>query len=549
MKSKLKMDNLNIKDLDHLGIVAGIIDEMGLVEIINEEVGTHPQEKLSVGIIVKAMILNCLGCVNAPLYLFSEFFKGKALEHLLGEGIKAEDLNDDKLGRSLDRVFGVGVTNLFTKIVLKATSIFGIEKSASSKHLDSTSISVQGKYKERIEDEEDEEEEQTKAIKIKFGYSRDKRPDLKQFMLNMICSGDGGVPLFMQLGDGNESDKKVFPQIIKDCQETLKMEGLSVMDGAFYTAENVGMARSIQWLSRVPLTLKEATETLDNLSEEQWQPAEQDGYRWQAKESEYGGEQQRWLVVESAQRLQSDNQAIAHKIEKADKIVQKEWHKLCGQNFACEVDALTQAQLWQKALTYHQLTQVEVQTIPYYDKGGRPKQGATPLGFHYRLTGQLSLDSSCLEAASKRAGRFILATNVLDAQILSPDQMLAEYKAQQHTERGFRFLKDPFFFASALFLKNPQRIMALMMIMVVSLLVYTLAQRRLRQALALSHQTIPNQKGKPTATPTLRWVFQSFLFIRWLEVDGIKTIVNLTSNHKHILAFLGSSCQKYYFIS
>ena len=145
-----------------------------------------------------------------------------------------------------------------------------------------------------------------------------------------------------------------------------------------------------------------------------------------------------------------------------------------------------------------------VQTIPYYDKGGRPKQGATPLGFHYRLTGQLSLDSSCLEAASKRAGRFILATNVLDAQILSPDQMLAEYKAQQHTERGFRFLKDPFFFASALFLKNPQRIMALMMIMVVSLLVYTLAQRRLRQALALSHQTIPNQKGKPTAIPTLR---------------------------------------------
>ena len=538
------MNNLNIKDLDHLGIVAGIIDEMGLVEIIDEEVGTHPQEKLSVGTIVKAMILNCLGCINAPLYLFSEFFKGKALEHLLGEGIKAEDLNDDKLGRSLDKVFGVGVKNLFTKIVLKAAAIFGIEQ--KSKHLDSTSMSVQGKYKERIEDEEDE---QTKAIKIKFGYSRDKRPALKQFMLNMICSGDGGVPLFMQLGDGNESDKKVFPQIIKDCQETLKMEGLSVMDGAFYTAENVGMARSIQWLSRVPLTLKEATETLANISEDQWQQGEQDGYRWQAKESEYGGEQQRWLVVESAQRLQSDNQAIAHKIEKADKIVQKEWHKLCGQNFACEVDALTQAQLWQKALTYHQLTQVEVQTIPYYDKGGRPKQGANPLGFHYRLTGQLSLDSSCLEAASKRAGRFILATNVLDSQVLSPDQMLAEYKAQQNTERGFRFLKDPFFFASALFLKNPQRIMALMMIMVVSLLVYTLAQRRLRQALALAHQTIPNQKGKPTAIPTLRWVFQSFLFIRWLEIDGIQTIVNLTSKHKHILSFLGSSCQKYYFIS
>ena len=189
-----------------------------------------------------------------------------------------------------------------------------------------------------------------------------------------------------------------------------------------------------------------------------------------------------------------------------------------------------------------------VQTIPYY-AGGRPKQGAAPLSFHYRLTGQLSLDSSRLEARSQRAESFILVTNVLDSQALSPDQMLAEYKAQQVTERGFRFLKDPFFFASALFLKNPQRIMALMMIMVVSLLVYTLVQRRLRLALAASHQTIPNQKDISTSTPTLRWVFQSFLFIRWLEIDGIQAIVNLTSNHKHILSFLGSSCQKYYFIS
>jgi transposase len=182
---------------------------------------------------------------------------------------------------------------------------------------------------------------------------------------------------------------------------------------------------------------------------------------------------------------------------------------------------------------------VAVQTIPYY-AGGRPKQGAAPLGFHYRLTGQLSLDSSRLEARSQRAESFILATNVLDSQALSPDQMLAEYKAQQVIERGF---------ASALFLKNPQRIMALMMIMVVSLLVYTLVQRRLRLALAASHQTIPNQKDISTSTPTLRWVFQSFLFIRWLEIDGIQAIVNLTSNHKHILSFLGSSCQKYYFIS
>ena len=50
MKLTVKMENLNIKDLDHLGLVAGIIDEMGLVEIINEEVGTHPREHLTFAI-------------------------------------------------------------------------------------------------------------------------------------------------------------------------------------------------------------------------------------------------------------------------------------------------------------------------------------------------------------------------------------------------------------------------------------------------------------------------------------------------------------------
>ena len=99
MICKKTMDKLKIRNIDHLGIIAGIIDQIGLVEIINEEIGENSQEKISAGIVVKAMILNGLGFVNAPLYLFSKFFEGKAIEHLLGEGIKAKDLNDDKLGR------------------------------------------------------------------------------------------------------------------------------------------------------------------------------------------------------------------------------------------------------------------------------------------------------------------------------------------------------------------------------------------------------------------------------------------------------------------
>ncbi|NER40196.1 MAG: DUF4277 domain-containing protein, partial [Oscillatoria sp. SIO1A7] len=75
--------------LDHLGIVAGIIDEIGIERLVNELLGEQKTEKVTAGQAVKAMILNGLGLVSSPLYLFSRFFEGKATEHLIGKGIKA----------------------------------------------------------------------------------------------------------------------------------------------------------------------------------------------------------------------------------------------------------------------------------------------------------------------------------------------------------------------------------------------------------------------------------------------------------------------------
>ena len=93
--------DIQVQDIDHLGIVAGIVDEIDLVGEIDRQIGVHPQQILTTGQVVKAMILNGLGFVSAPLYLFSAFFEGKATEHLLGPGVLPEHLNDDRLGRAL----------------------------------------------------------------------------------------------------------------------------------------------------------------------------------------------------------------------------------------------------------------------------------------------------------------------------------------------------------------------------------------------------------------------------------------------------------------
>ena len=123
------------------------------------------------------------------------------------------------------------------------------------------------------------------------------------------------------------------------------------------------------------------------------------------------------------------------------------------------------------------------------------------------------------------------------------------YKEQQSTERGFRFIKDPLFFADSLFVKNPERVETMMMLMALCLLVYNLGQRQLRMSLKAQKATVKNQLNRPTESPTLRWIFQCFQGIHLLMTQGFQRILNLTDSHFHILQFLPRACQKYYLLS
>ncbi len=496
--------SIRVQDLDHCGIVAGIIDQMGLVEQINQELGTHPQEMISAGVVVKAMIINGLGLVSAPLYLFEKFFVGKATEHLLGVGIEPKHLNDDRLGRVLDQLFEAGVTPLFVKIALSAASQFGVNQ--DSLHLDSSSFHVHGVYLSQ----DIHPSEEPGAINITHGYSRDHRPDLKQFIVDLMCSGDGDVPLYLRVADGNESDQAIFAQLMREFRSSVDCNALFVADAALYSEENLQSLTNLRWLSRVPATIQEAQQLMEQLSEEALYPSQVSGYRWSCLCSTYAGIPQRWLVVESEARKEADLKRLDKKISQHLEEAQKQLKQLGQKDFACAPDALAAAQEWNQRLRYHRLDQIEVVPRPYYHKAGRPRKGQAPDGYHYRLQGTLSVKEEVVALARRRAGRFVLATNVLESKNLGEEEMLCEYKGQQSTERGFRFLKDPMFFTNSVFLKTPERIAALAMVMGLCLLVYTLAQRALRQALASAKQTIKNQLGKPTATPTMRWVFQCF---------------------------------------
>lgn len=190
------------KNVDHLGIVAGVCHEIGLVEEIDKLVGVSEKQKVTTGEAIMAMVINALGFVNRPLYLTPEFMRNKPIELFFREDLKPEDFNDDTLGRALDRLFENNPTKIFMNIALKVAD--ALEVARKFLHLDTTTMSVHGEYKY-------EDIDQVPII-ITRGYSKDGRFDLKQFFISLITSSQSDFPVFMDVLSGNSSDKAHFSQ-------------------------------------------------------------------------------------------------------------------------------------------------------------------------------------------------------------------------------------------------------------------------------------------------------------------------------------------------
>ena len=547
---KLKPQEIEIQNIDHLGIVAGIIDSIGIVEIINELIGVEKDEKVNAGQVVKAMIINGLGFVSKPLYMFPEYFETIACEHLIGTGVKPEYLNDDKLGRVMDKLFIKGLDTIFFIIAVKAAKKFGV--SLSTSHLDSSSMHVHGQYNtslpevifesQKIGNNQELEEiavKSPKEITITYGYSRDHRPDLKQFIIERICSGDGDIPIFLKLASGNQADSSCFGQIAVEYQKQLEVNSLIVADSALYTESNLKMMSDLQWLCRVPLSIKAAKSLISTIPESEFIDSTIPGYKLVSKTENYAGIEQRWLVVQSQERRESDLRKLTQKITKAESKAVLDLKKLSQERFACEADAIKALSKLSTQFKYHQINESKVTPAKSNKKDSLNE-------ISYQISATVCQDESKINTELLSAGRFIIATNVLDSQELSDDSMLREYKAQQSCERGFGFLKDPLFFADSIFLKSPERIESMGMIMGLCLLVYTLAQRQIRNALKESKSTIKNQLGKATNSPTLRWIFQCFHCIHLITLNQEEHISNWNKDRDFILRLLPDDCLRYY---
>jgi transposase len=537
------MDTYKQKVIQHLGIVAGICNEIELIKTIDAEIG-KPKRKVTVGQAVQSIILNALGFSGRAMYLHPDYYRKRPVELLVGEGIEPEDLNDDCIGSALDALFDYGVTELFYKVVSRALATYHIEHRFV--HLDTTSFSLHGKY-------ENEDESDPEVVSITKGYSKDDRPDLNQVVASMMCAYKSTIPVWIEVLSGNSNDKKSFRKSIKKFREQFDQKKLPyfVADSALFTAEGLQELSGVRWVTRVPETINEAKAAIAAVNKEKMEESGLPGYRYQEMESEYAGIRQRWLVVYSQQAYEREYETLVKNIRREkEKMGNELWH-LENKPFACEADALKAAQSFDKKLRYHRV-QYTSKVKNSYDAKGRPDKARTPVGQEWHIDGSLVIDPEAVGTAQNRKGFFIVATNELDKKAIASTQLLEVYKAQNvSVERGFRFLKDPMFYAESLYLKLPKRIMALIMVMALSLLVYSLAERKLREALAGGDLAIGDQKRRPTKTPTIRWVFQKFedVLILYVYEAGRRKLIQceLMPDHVTVIKCLGKHVEKMYF--
>ena len=501
--------------------------------MIDARIPPDEREEISTGEAVAGMILNGLGFSNRPMSLTPQFFENKPVEVLFREGVSPEQLNRFKLGRSLDKLFSYGCDLVFSEIALGVCQQEGSDLRFNC--LDTTSFSLTGEY------HPDSDEH---AIAVTHGYSKDHRPDLKQAVLELRVSQDGGVPFVSKSWDGNASDNEVFK-----ARSAAVIQEFEASEGPRYLVADANVANlaRLPFSTRLPTTIKEVPQVIDQAwAFDQWIPLDENS-SYQRIELCHYGLAQRWLIVYSKAAWERAQKTLSKAQEKERAQVEKRLFHLQAKR--CDSEEAAQAALEEiaRTLRYHKLEEVTLTRHLQDSRRGKPTPDTPIKAIRWQIEATVIPDPQKILHQQQRKACFVLGTNIPHTE-LSDAEVIAGYKGQGAVERGFGFLKAPGFFVSSLFVKKPSRIQGLLLVMTLALLVYSVAQRRVRRQLEQEEDTLPNQIGQPTSRPTLRWLFQLLEGIHRVvfHVQVYVVIEGLTDLKRKILRLFGPRvCQIY----
>ena len=418
--------------VQHLPIVKAYADKIGLVEVINQIVPT--EMAIDPGTIVLGMILDPLSG-RSPLYRLEEFFAHQDTALLLGKASAPGAFDDDTVGRVLDRLYDTGTMKVFTACAVRADQVLGLDKRYV--HFDTTSVSVYGEYLPS-EDQQDQQE-QAVPFTITHGYSKDKRPDLKQFVFATLCV-DRAVPIWGKPEDGNASDKTVNHTLLSDIATFLAKHGVApgayiyVADAALVTGDNLAALGDTLFITRLPATYNECGRLIaEAVAHNTWEEVgvlahtkptkHRPATSYKASEGEVTlyGTAYRAVVVHSSAQDKRRQQRLARDIQASYRTMQTTVRTAEQQEYFCRADADAAAAQLRAVHTAYHLVDVTVEERPVYGRGRPSPHKPRPVkAIRYRLKTTISPHTERLGRLEEEAGCFVLRTTVPTAGPLAP---------------------------------------------------------------------------------------------------------------------------------
>ena len=511
--------------VQHLPIIKAYADQLGLVSLINHYVPTAMD--VDAGTIVLGLVLDTLSG-RSPLYRLEEFFAHQDTELLLGKALPPQAFTDDTVGRVLDRLYDFGTMRLFTACAVRASIRFGLEPRYV--HFDTTSRSVWGDYQFA--------ETQDLPFQITYGYSKDKRPDLKQFVLSTLCV-DRAVPIWGKVDDGNASDKTLNTTLLSEIAQLLACHGVApgayiyIADAALLTEANLAALGDTLFITRLPATYSECERVIgEAIARNQWEEVgvlaqtpptqHRPGTYYKVAEDVVTlyGKTYRAVVVHSSHHDQRRQKRLERAIQAASTTLATTVHAAAKQEYFCRADAEAAAeQLRALPSAYHRV-EVMVEERPQYGPGRpSPKHPRVIKALRYGLQVTLHERAEVIAHKQQEAGCFVLLTNVPTGGEMAhrAGEVLRAYKEQHGVEQNFAFLKDPVI-VNSLFLKKPERIEALGLVLLLALLLWRLVERALRVHVETTGNPLIGWDKKATQKPTAFMMMTKFAAVMVLKV-------------------------------
>jgi transposase len=552
-----------IHPVAHLPLILGVLRRLEVATVIDRLIPPHPAHGLSCGRGVEALVLAILDGHHA-LYKVGKRLEARGMLALLQPGLTRAALNDYRLGHILEALFAANLNKVYSAVALNALEVYAI--ATPWLHQDTTTIALYGAYAD--------EPKTPGAPRPAYGHSKDGRDDLKQVLLSLGVSGDGGVPVRLGMRDGNRSDSVETPVAIEECL-ALGCEGVRgiVADSKAYSRRTLGLCleHGLGLITLVPRTwaVRQELEAWGQqqpgfplLVEKPGRTKDEAPRRWHGHsvlrrvEVEYSAgrvaqEELRFVVVHSSQLAQQQAQAYTTAQAKAAEAVTAHVKQVQARWFACEADAEAAIAEYEgrgpgrrgrpprpwryHAVRYHRVAETRRTRRP---RRGRPAKTDPPLTESgYRLVGEVE----ALSNPEEDNGWTVLATTVRSEECPDAD-ILQAYQDQNTTvEPGFRWIKNPAAI-SPVWLEKPERIAALALLTVIGLLVYTVIQRQVRLSLRTHDQQIPGNKGL-TATPTAAVVLALFSQVALIQLgiadQQVKQMYGVQPHHLLLCDALG----------